>query len=777
MEASRMQIVCGKCGKVLEYSGDCPLFCAYCGQALTDTSSNTPSGFDPEGLTQVGASAGGSGTKLRTLGGYKLMRELGSGGMGAVYEAEETASGRRVAVKLITPEFAGAGDAVDRFRQEGRIASMVAHPRCVFVHSVDEEAGQPYIVMELMPGCTLKDLVDREGPLAPEDAIAKILDVVEGLQAAHRLEVIHRDVKPSNCFLEPDGRVKVGDFGLAKSLVKDAHLTKTGAFVGTPHFASPEQIKSEPIDQQTDVYSVAATLYYLLTGKPPFWGSDSAATLARIVSDPAPPLRSLRPELSPALEQVVLRGLDRDRKRRWPDLQSFRQALVSLVPARLSLGGLGLRFGAFVIDFALLWLVSLAVHALVGSFLNNSAQARLLARSADISIFMLYFSILEHVWGCSLGKGILGLRVCTTRWIDPPGWGAVLVRTAVFCCLIPLGALVSALMLFFVPADLPVGHIDFLLKWGWAGLGLSILGLSMRRSDIYQGLHEIVSGTRVVQLAGQPQRENLLHGGGWLLSFLQSRRLNQGMPQSAALPERLAGFAIKGALKWSPNDKVLLGEDASLGRRVFIWLRPTSEPALDPARRDIGRRTRLRWLACGKQGDQQWDAILAPLGCPLPELIQSEGTLSWHDARPLLEDLAGELSAACDEGTLPTSLSGVQVWVQADGRAQLADTALRATGEDGQKPGTSPPQRALFLLAQVAALALDGKPYSPGTVIHASLPPDARKTMDRLLGKGQPFETVAQFQAELGLTAGSSGISKIIDKSFGKSTVGDDGGK
>src|SRR6516165_4821471 len=449
MGASRMQVVCGKCGKVLEYSGDCPSFCAYCGQALAEVNLNTPSGFDPEGLTQVGSGRGGQATALRSLGGYTLMRELGSGGMGAVYEAQETASGRRVAVKLITPEFAGAGDAVDRFRQEGRIASMVAHPRCVFVLSVDEEAGQPYIVMELMPGSTLKDLVDRQGPLAPEDAIAKILDVIEGLQAAHRLEVIHRDVKPSNCFLEPDGRVKVGDFGLAKSLVKDAHLTKTGAFVGTPHFASPEQIRGEPIDRQTDVYSVAATLYFLLTGKPPFWGSDSAATLARIVSDPAPPLRSLRPELSPSLEQVVLRGLDRDRKRRWQDLESFRQALVSLVPARLSLGGLGLRFGAYVIDFALLWLVAYLVHTVVGAFIGNVAQVRLLSRAIDIAVFLLYFTILEHVWGCSLGKGLLGLRVCTAHWIDPPRWSATFVRTAIFCCLIPLGGLVSALILFF----------------------------------------------------------------------------------------------------------------------------------------------------------------------------------------------------------------------------------------------------------------------------------------------------------------------------------------
>src|SRR5207244_7901727 len=132
--------------------------------------------------------------------------------------------------------------------------SMVAHPRCVFVLHVDEAAGRPYIVMELMSGDTLQDLVKREGPLLPAQAVAKILDVIDGLQAAHRLEVIHRDVKPSNCFLEVDGRVKVGDFGLAKSLVRDAHLTKTGAFVGTPHFASPEQVRGRITDHQTDVY-------------------------------------------------------------------------------------------------------------------------------------------------------------------------------------------------------------------------------------------------------------------------------------------------------------------------------------------------------------------------------------------------------------------------------------------------------------------------------------------------------------------------------------------
>ena len=143
----------------------------------------------------------------------------GSGGMGKVYEAEEISTGRRVALKLVSAEYAGAADAVERFRQEGRLASVIAHPRCVFVLAADEEAGRPYIVMELMPGRTLKDLVDERGPMAPHEAVARILDVIDGLAEAHRVGLIHRDVKPSNCFLDPEGRVKVGDFGLSKSLL------------------------------------------------------------------------------------------------------------------------------------------------------------------------------------------------------------------------------------------------------------------------------------------------------------------------------------------------------------------------------------------------------------------------------------------------------------------------------------------------------------------------------------------------------------------------------
>jgi eukaryotic-like serine/threonine-protein kinase len=231
----------------------------------------------------------------------------------------------------------------------------------------------------------------------------------------------------------------------------------------------------------------------------------------------------------------------------------------------------------------------------------------------------------------------------------------------------------------------------------------------------------------------------LFDSGGWLLYFLGSRRVKQGSPPQGKLPERIAGFTIRGALKVTQDEKILLGEDASVGRKVFIWLRPHSAPPLDRARREVGRRTRLRWVACGKHGDLQWDTILAPTGCPLPELIQSEGKLTWPELRPLLEALADELAAACADGTLPRSLGVDQVWVQPDGRAQLADTALTEGGPEQADPGQgSDQERALALLRQVAALALEGRAPGP-----------AGRALDRLLG-GQPrFETVQQFLADL----------------------------
>src|SRR5262249_8515472 len=143
---------------------------------------------------------------------------------------------------------------------------------------------------------------------------------------------------------------KVGDFGLSRSVAAASHLTRTGGFVGTPLFASPEQLKGERLDARTDVYSVAATLYYLLTGRAPFQHADGATVVARAVTEPPPPPSRLRPGLPPALEEVVLRGLERARERRFQDLAALREALLPLLPGQMTIAGLGLRVGAYLLD-------------------------------------------------------------------------------------------------------------------------------------------------------------------------------------------------------------------------------------------------------------------------------------------------------------------------------------------------------------------------------------------------------------------------------------------
>lgn len=189
------------------------------------------------------------------IGGYRILNELGRGGMGVVYEAEEETTGRRVAIKLLSSSFRRTDKRVQRFLREGQVAASITHPRSTFIYAAGQEDGQFFIAMELMTGGTIREVVDQLGPLPIRKAVDFMLDVIDGLEAAHAAGVIHRDVKPSNCFLTADGRVKVGDYGISKSLISDAALTQTGAFVGTPQFAAPEQIKAGTIDQRTDIYA------------------------------------------------------------------------------------------------------------------------------------------------------------------------------------------------------------------------------------------------------------------------------------------------------------------------------------------------------------------------------------------------------------------------------------------------------------------------------------------------------------------------------------------
>jgi hypothetical protein len=739
-----MQLACAHCGQVLEFLGKRPSFCGYCGKSLPDDTPRSTVEFDHEAVTRAPEPAdAGADADPTEVGGYRLLRVLGEGGMGKVYEAQDLATGRHVALKLIAAQYAGSPDAVERFRREGRLASALAHPRCVFVLAADEEAGRPYIVMELMPGDTLEDLLCKQGPLPPEQALPKILDVIEGLQEAHRLGVVHRDVKPSNCFVEPDGRVKVGDFGLAKSLVSGAHLTKTGSFLGTVQYASPEQIKGEPTGPHSDVYSVAATFYCLLTGKAPFHGGDPAATLARIVCDPAPSMRALRPELPEALDQVVLRGLERDCDRRWRNLEEFEAALRPFLPGKLSIVGLGVRFGAYVIDFFLLGLLGSAISLPITLL---GGDQTLLVQLVDLLTWLVYFAVPEAFWGWSLGKRWLGLRVVRSAGAERPGLWRSLLRAGVCYGLLDLGWIGTWLLEFFgaldySPSEDPITDIWNSLLLGVIYLSIEAAGImlvvcSMRTRNGYRGLHEWASGTRVIRLPEAEARRSLGSGCNEL-----------SVSHPAGLPDRVGGLRVLGAVRADGPNTVLLGEDAALGRKALLWLRPSAIGTLvSDKRRGVSRVTRPRWLAGGRHDDQLWDAFLAPAGHPLPDVVATDGRLSWTETRHLLTQLTEELTAGTADSTLPSALTVEQIWVQADGRLQLADVPLIQ-----DKPGD-----ALRLLRDVATLALEGRsrpPDSPPSAIRTPLPRHAAGMLDRLTGAGEPYRDIQQFHKDLADTA------------------------
>ena len=748
------RVTCGKCSRELEYSGgDRPLFCAYCGQSLgtpspeettagwsgppTSTGPSTPPGRGEETIDFVPKPGSDARAEVPDrVKGYRLIRQLGRGGMGTVYEAEDSRHGRKVALKIIAPGYVESSGAVERFRQEGRLASSLAHPRCVFVLEADEDDdGRPFIAMELMTGDTLQDLVEKGGALAVGDAVLKILDVVEGLREAHRLGLIHRDVKPSNCFLDGDGRVKVGDFGLSKSQVGASHLTRTGSFLGTPLYASPEQIKVEPLDGRTDVYSTAATLFFLLTARAPFDRGDASATMARIVTDPAPSARLVRPEVPAGLDRAIRKGLERDRDRRFRDLDEFRAALLPFVPGHVPAAKVGLRVGAYLFDY-------FCVTAFLLVVLSFEARG-FVHLGLNLLILLVYYAIGDGIWGGSPGKRLLRLRVAGTSGLEIAGVRRALVRALVF---LPLAELPLDLMVFLeAPWERWPAFFAFACLLGEA-LGLAAIAAPMWRGDDSRGLHDLVAGTRVIGLP----RDDRRRAAGSRRAIGRDRG---SVSRPIGVMQSVGPYKVRGAVRWEPNRRVVAGEDSALGREAWIVIRPRGSPAPEPARREVSRATRPRWLAGGEQHEGRWDAYVAPAGCPIADLAGPEG-LPWHDARPILEDLADELNSACLEKTLPPGLTVDQVWVQPDGRAILVDP-LAIAGPAAGSSGVSDDERALSLLRRVAALALEGGRRRADDVpdaIRCPVPLHASDLLGRLLGGSDAHSTVAAFRADLEAT-------------------------
>jgi serine/threonine-protein kinase len=265
-------------------------------------------------------------------GQYRLERELGAGGMGAVFLATDLALDRQVAIKVIHPELATHPSIAQRFLAEARMIARLRHPNIVGVHSAGEATGLLYYVMDYVPGESLRQMLQREGRLDPAVAQRIILDVADALDAAGRAGLVHRDVKPENVLLDQvSGRALLADFGIARAMggTDDrAAITGQGLAVGTPTYMSPEQAGGEPVDARSDLYGLGVMAYEMLAGHPPFRGATSAIVATKHLSESAPPLDRVRQDVPARLAAVIMRALVKSPEARWQTGSDIRQALV-----------------------------------------------------------------------------------------------------------------------------------------------------------------------------------------------------------------------------------------------------------------------------------------------------------------------------------------------------------------------------------------------------------------------------------------------------------------
>jgi serine/threonine protein kinase len=626
-------------------------------------------------------------------GPYRVIRLLGRGGMGEVYEAEQLETGRRLALKVLRATLRGDEDRA-RFLREGQLAASISHAHTVYIFGSEEVAGAPAITMELLSGGTLKDRVSAEGPMPPSAAVSAVLDIIGGLDAAQAAGILHRDIKPSNCFVDADGAVKVGDFGLSIStLTRDVrHELATAGFEGTPQFAAPEQLRGEPLDVRADIYAVGATLYYLLTGRPPLDAPDVRELVAKVATEkPASP-RALRHDVPRGLAAVVRRCLAKapaGRPQSYAELADLLRPHGSAddVPAPL-----GARFIAWIADSVIvsvaIWLLMTSAWTVGVTLGSGTMLLRLSAWSWLVSL--IYYLVPEGSWGASPGKRLMGLRVTSqapsessARW-----WLRLGLRTAVF--LVPT--------LFFMGAWNVRPNV-------WLSLLLTILLFSTaRRRNGWTGVHELLSRTHVVQrnvlrpVASAPPKASPAD----LIPALSSLR-------------RVGPYAVHTMVGDTGGGRLSVGVDPILRRHVWIHEVSPGAPRVNATRRDASRPGRLYWLAGRRSPTENWDAFEAPGGEPL---LSAPLTSDWRELHRSLSSLTIELDASVrEEMDIRPTLA--HVWKRADGRLVLLDFPWPGLASSDANQTLSPVELLAAAARQLAAPAMEpAAPLSGTALLH-----------------------------------------------------------
>ena len=347
---------------------------------------------------------------------YEIIRELGRGGMGAVYLAREKALERLVAIKVLKPELAASAESRERFRREARIAANLSHPGILQLHTFGEIKGVWYFVMSYVRGETLAELLRRRRKIPAAEAHQILIELADALVCAHRYHVVHRDIKPANVLIDAEtGRAVLADFGISKIAGMGDKLTASGAVLGTPHYMSPEQtLGVADVDERSDIYSLGAVGYSMLCGQEPFTGENvSQLMYARLVRDPVP-IAELNPAVPAPLADTVMKCLARDRLNRWESAEDLKDALIQAAAVADERLPEGIRDLPSFGPYALAWWAGWTIFALLTR--RDPGELALLLLIA----LMIPAGLVLHVWLAG-GKGI-GISQMMRVALRPPEW-------------------------------------------------------------------------------------------------------------------------------------------------------------------------------------------------------------------------------------------------------------------------------------------------------------------------------------------------------------------